>query len=72
MEIKFKEQNLPANVERNISLSLQEGESCLVVFTSETINNEYFPGVHYFMDKQQLSDYIGALLHVQSKLKRGV
>ena len=72
MEIKFEEQNLPSNVERNISLSVQEGDSHLVVFTSETIKNEYRPGVPYFMDKQQLSDYIGALLHFQSKLKRGV
>ena len=68
MEIKFKEQ-MSEGMERNISL--RECEHQLAIATNETTKSgSQF--IVYFMDREQLSEYIGALIHFQSKLKRGV
>ena len=71
MEIKFKQQNMPADIEREITLSTCD--DCLVIETIQTVKDETgFHGTQYGMDREQLSEYIGALIHFQSKLKRGV
>ena len=70
MEINFKEQGLPKGIERKISLSICE--DALSIFTTETTKNGFESDIVYFMDKDQLSEYLGVLLHIQAKLKRGI
>ena len=73
MNIKFEEQNdTNSNYKKEITLSTCDGDK-LVIDTIQTVKNEAgFHGTQYVMDKKQLSDYIGVLLHIQAKLKRGV
>tara|TARA_R110000737_G_scaffold300511_1_gene307410 strand:+ start:17 stop:232 length:216 start_codon:yes stop_codon:yes gene_type:complete len=71
MQIKFKQANTPEDLEGEIILSTCD--DCLVIRTTQTLkdrtdNHETI----YGMDREQLSEYIGALLHFQSKLKRGI
>ena len=71
MEIKFKQQNMPADIEREIILSTCD--DCLVIGTKQTVKDGTDNrATIYGMDREQLSEYIGALIHFQSKLKRGV
>ena len=71
MEIKFKQTDTNPNLELGITVT-PEPEDGFVAFKiyAETDNGN--ESVSYYMEKEELSDFIGTLIHVQSKLKRGV
>ena len=71
MEIKFKqtEQMSEAEVSLTVSPHLSEG---LVIIEIRLKTQNGNDSTCYCMDREELSDFIGTLIHVQSKLKRGV
>jgi hypothetical protein len=68
MIVQFKEWNESADTEYRLDAKLEDS-SILITTTYSKIGNEN-KELSYRFEKNELSDFIGALLHLQSKLKR--
>ena len=69
MTIRFTEypENLPNKIYHLDAK--KEDDSLLLSITSTNMINDVESQIHYRLNKNQLKDFIGALLHIQSKLK---
>jgi hypothetical protein len=66
MEIKFKTE---IHNDYNSQLSIEKTESGIFVTTSTIQGGLEVEESTHFLSKEDLKDFIGALLHVQSKLR---